>query len=619
MPPPITKKLVERQGFEQVHSVGLGPMTALIMVLAAAFLFLRPPHAHAQKPIRRVLIFNDFSPVSSPGIALLDQSIVGGLDNNKYQMEVYAETIEAALFSDESSQHRIHDWYPVKYADRKPDVIVTVGPSSLRFMIESQAKLFANTPTVFCATTEEMLDQLKLSSLMTGVFVVAQPEKTLLAALKLQPNTRHVFVTGGAGRFDRDMEGIARAAFRKYESKLEFTYFTDLDMPTLLTRLRSLPPDSIVYHTAITQDAAGNHFIDSAQSVPLVVSASNAPVFVADDVDLGRGTVGGDLISWAVNGRAAGAIIDRVLNGERPQDIPISKSDNVYMFDWRALRRWGFKESNLPPGSAVLFRQPSVWERTKWVWIAALLIILGLSALAIYLHINRKRLRRARDEQLQLSGMLINAEEKERSRLASELHDDFSQRLALLTLGLENAADTLPEKETVTRQQLHDLLNSASELGADIHTLSHRLHSSTLQNLGLIPGVSALCKEFSGRHGIEVDFSSENVPRPVDPDVALCSFRIVQEGLQNLKKHSGATKGQVNLRNVGNKLHISVYDQGRGFDMKQMKDKAGLGIRSMGERVHLLNGRFEIHSEPGKGTRIEACIPLHSANGHVEN
>ena len=228
-------------------------------------------------------------------------------------------------------------------------MIITVGPASLRYMVESHEIHSRGTPIVFCGTTEETLQHVTLDSNFTGVFGVTQPENTLLAALKLQPRTRHVFVTGGVGSFDRDWEeALAKESFRNYESKLEFTYLTELDMPSLLERLKHLPADSIVYHTAMTQDAAGSHFIDSTQSIPLIVSAANAPIYVMDDVDLGRGTVGGYLISWEADGQAAATIAARVLNGEKPQNIPIVKNNNVYMFDWRAMRRWGLNEEDLP-------------------------------------------------------------------------------------------------------------------------------------------------------------------------------------------------------------------------------------------------------------------------------
>ncbi len=589
------------------------------VAVVIALLFLQPLLAQQRRIVRRVLVFNDFGSISSPGVATLDHAIAAGLANSPYQIELYNENLEATLFPDEASQHRFREWYIRKYADRKPDVIITVGPASLRFMIESHERSFPNIPVIFCGTTEEMLGQLKPDSRFTGVWGVAQPEKTLLAALHLQPETKHVVVVGGTGAFDRSLEALTKESLRKYESRFEFTYLTDLDMPALLERLRRLPSKTIVYHTSMMEDAGGTHFIDATQAVPMIANAANAPVFVMDDVDVGEGTVGGYVVSWAADGQVAAGMAVRILDGVKPQEIPVVRNNNVYLFDWRALRRWGFKESDLPPGSTLLFKEISLWERTKWIWVGGLIIILCLSTLAAYLQFSRKQLKQARDAQLLLSGLLINAQEMERSRLASELHDDFSQRLALLTLGLDNLSEALPDSSQAAKRQLHELLNSASELGADLHTVSHRLHPSTLKSLGLVPGLKALCREFNSSHGTEIAFSSEDIPRAVAPNVALCLFRIVQEGLQNLRKYSGALQGQVNLREEGDRLFLSVSDEGRGFDAKEVRNRVGLGILSMGERARLVGGQFEIYSEPGKGTRINVWVPFQAEKGTAQD
>lgn len=247
-----------------------GARFALVLVVVAGFLFLQSPLAQQHSVVRRVLIFNDFGSISSPGVATLDQAVAAGLASSPYQIELYNENLEATLFPDEASQHRFREWYIRKYADRKPDVIITVGPASLRFMIESHQRSFPNIPVIFCGTTEEMTDQLKPDSHFTGVWGVAQPEKTLIAALHLQPETKHVVVVGGIGAFDRSLEALTKESLRKYESQFAFTYLTDLDMPTLLERLRRLPSKTIVYHTSMMEDAAGTHFIDAAQAVPMV-------------------------------------------------------------------------------------------------------------------------------------------------------------------------------------------------------------------------------------------------------------------------------------------------------------------------------------------------------------
>jgi len=569
----------------------------------------------------------------------------------------------------------------------------------------------------------------------TGVLGRLQPEETLNLALRLLPGTKHVVVTGGMGKFDYRWEVIAKQSFHHYESKLDFMYLTDLTMPTLLERLRNLPNNTIVYHTAITQDAAGEHFIDSADAVPLVASAANAPVFVMDDVDLRGGTVGGDLVNWADDARVAAGMAVRVLNGERPQDIPVVMSNNAYIFDWRALKRWGLKEKDLPPGSIVLNRQPSFWELYKRYILAGIFLLLAQSVAIFALLWQRARRRkteaklrkteekfskafrqsplaftltttkdhryvevndtferhtgwrrdevvgrtpseidlwvdpgqritflkqllanghvrdlevrfRTKDGQIRtglgsaelievngepcalsviaditerkraeealasLSGRLIKAQEEERSRIARELHDDYNQRLAMLAIDLERLAENAGDPSVKAGQHLRQLSNRASELGADLHSLSHSLHPSTLRALGLVAGLKGFCEEFAEQHGVQIDFGHENVPRGIPEEPALCLFRIAQEALRNVKRHSGANRAEVHVEWLDGRLHLSVSDRGRGLDWNKPAAECGIGLRSMEERLRVLGGRLEVHSGPMEGTRIDAWLPL---------
>ena len=173
---------------------------SLVLVLTAGFLLPQSAASAPVKEVRRVLILNVMGPLSSPGVALMDEAIVAGLQKSPYQIELYSEDLEATLFPDEASQRQFREWYIRKYRDRKPDVIIAVGLEPIRFMVESHEPFFPNTPIIFCGSTEEMLGELKLDSHFTGVWTVAQPEETLKAALALQPGTRHVVVVGGVGR-----------------------------------------------------------------------------------------------------------------------------------------------------------------------------------------------------------------------------------------------------------------------------------------------------------------------------------------------------------------------------------------------------------------------------------
>ena len=214
----------------------------------------------------------------------------------------------------------------------------------------------------------------------------------------------------------------------------------------------------------------------------------------------------------------------------------------------------------------------------------------------------------ADQERLDLAGRLINAQEQERSRLARELHDDFGQRLALLALNLERAEERV--KEPQVREELHKLWKESGEIGDDLHSVSHRLHSSTLETLGLTEGVRSVCAEFSSQHALEVEFVHKGVPKSTNPDTALSLFRIVQEGLRNVRTHSRATKVDVWLQGSAEAISLTLSDNGVGFKFSDSVASHGIGLRSMRERARILGGTFKVQSWPGQGTRIAVTVPL---------
>ena len=597
--------------------LGLGRTRHLGLALAvlAAISWSHPIAAAPTKEVRRILILNEAG-TSYPAISIINQGIQTALNDSPYRLEFYSEYMDTLLFPDPAAQQEFRDFYLRKYQNRKLDVIITVGPSPLKFMQEVHQRAFPGVPIVFSMPVGSVTGAPPLDSDFTGVENDMAPAKTLETALRLLPDTEHVVVVGGVSDFDKHLLAGVKEQLKPFTGRLDITYITGLAMSDLLEHLGRLPPHTLVLLTAVGRDATGTGF-KSSEAGPMVTTAANAPVFSLYDVYLNHGEVGGYLSSFSEQGKVAGAMALRLLSGVKPQDIPWVNGVNTYMFDWRALKRWGIRESDLPPGSVVLFGEISVWDRTKWIWISGLLIILALSLLATYLHYSRAELRKSRDTQVQLSGHLIKAQEKERSRVASEIHDDFSQRLALLAFGLQNTAETLPDSPDTLKQRLDEFRQSVCELGDDLHSLSHQLHSSTLDTLGLVIGLKSLCKEFGARQGIEIDFTSEDIPRTVRPDVSLCLFRITQEGLQNLKKHSGAKTAQLSLRHMGDRLFLSLSDEGLGFDPNSL-ETSGLGILSMRGRARVLGGEFEIHSKPGKGTRINVWVPFEPVEDPVK-
>jgi len=215
----------------------------------------------------------------------------------------------------------------------------------------------------------------------------------------------------------------------------------------------------------------------------------------------------------------------------------------------------------------------------------------------------------AKQERRELSRRLINAQERERARLARELHDDFSQRIAILTVEVDSLLQ-MTKDSIETNKRLSELNLEIKEIGTDLHSLSHRLHSSKLEILGLAASVKSFCAEFAERHGIRIDFSQKDVPVSIPPENALCLYRIVQEGLRNVSKHSHGSNAQVRLARSGDEISLMLLDNGIGFEPSSICASEGIGVLSMKERAGMLGGSFEIKSRPMHGTLITATVPF---------
>jgi signal transduction histidine kinase len=209
------------------------------------------------------------------------------------------------------------------------------------------------------------------------------------------------------------------------------------------------------------------------------------------------------------------------------------------------------------------------------------------------------------------SRRMIEALEQERARIARELHDDIGQRVALLTIELELQQNS-PDLPAEVRNRLGELRKQSFEIATDIQSLSHRLHSSKLEYLGLPAAMRGFCKEFSELQKVEVDFNTHDLPSPLSPDISLCLFRVLQEALRNSAKHSGVRHFEVRLWATSGEIHLTVANFGVGFNTETAKESRGLGLVSMEERLKLLNGTFSVESQLQRGTTIHARVPLNS-------
>jgi PAS domain S-box-containing protein len=424
---------------------------------------LLPAISSAQpNPLRRVLVFYEMG-LSSPTVGLVDQELRDALANAPYQIELYHEYLETILFPDPVVQQEFREWYIRKYRDRRPDLIIALGPSPLKFLVESQEKFFVDIPIVFGGAAELEADNPILDRHFTGVWERFEPEKTLEGALRLQPDTHHVVVVGGMSPFDRRLEALYKERLHSYENKLDFTYLTDLDMTSLLEQLKHLPPRTVVLYTHFGLDAKGTPYVGLSEAGPLISAAAKAPVFNPSDLALGHGEVGGYLHSVPAEARIVGEIAARILNGERPQDIPIVTAANTYTFDWQAMQHWGLKERNLPPGSIVLNREPTFWEAYRRYVVSGTLLLLAQATIIVALLWQWTR-RKKTQEAL----ALVN----ERLQLAMEAAKATSWHMDLKT-GLTTWSGCW--------QSMFG--GSANTYSAQIMDLSHQVHSEDRQRV----------------------------------------------------------------------------------------------------------------------------------------
>jgi PAS domain S-box-containing protein len=208
-----------------------------------------------------------------------------------------------------------------------------------------------------------------------------------------------------------------------------------------------------------------------------------------------------------------------------------------------------------------------------------------------------------------LAGKLLSVQEAERRRLAREMHDDLTQHLAVLAIEIGKMERKFQDPEDPVLETLRSIRERLVILSGDVHAISRQLHPSIIDDLGLVDAIKSECRTFTRREGIAIDYRTERMPPRIPEDVAICIYRIVQEGLRNVAKHADTTQLQISLTGKDDSIHLTIKDQGVGFDPKEMKKKLGLGHVSMQERVRFIQGDISIESQPGKGTVINVRTP----------
>ena len=646
-------------------------------------------------------------------------------------------SLDMARYADIDMQEALVDYLQKRQAKWQPDLVVPIGSPAGVFVADYRDRLFPEIPVLYTGMDQRRLPPGALRDNAAFVGESFHLPGFVEDMLQLAPATTNIAMVIGASALERLWADAFRREFASFTNRVNFTWLNELSFDQMLDRLSKLPPHSFIFVVLLLRDATGvTHNADEA--LKRIHAVANAPVNSIFQNQLGLGIVGGRLYQAELEGIESARTAIRILQGESASIFPPKVIGALPpRYDWRELRRWNIPEDALPPGSVVLFREQTVWQRYR-NWFIGGISLCGLQGLFIFVllvnHLRRRRAeqslrehrnrlrailntaveaiititdggliesanvatkkifgyhsseligkdislllppprhekharllpnsrsafssrrlrnghevcgcrkdgsrfpidlavseigladrrvftffvrditerRQAEQVARDLSGRLINAQEAERARLARELHDDITQRLARLAIDAGRAAMADKANGPLIREVRDGLIR----LSEDVHSLSYKLHPALLEDLGLADALKAECEQFAEQELIPIQSSLDAIPRGIPFDIGLCLFRVTQEALRNVARHARARTASVSLRSAKGGLELVVTDSGVGFNLDRHRHRPSLGLASMRERVRLVGGVLDIDSAPGHGTSVVAWVPLESA------
>ena len=556
--------------------------------------------------------------------------------------ELFSEYLDSTRFPGEHQAELLRDYLREKYAGQKIDVVVATPDPALDFLLQYRNDLFTNAPIVFVGIRRPPNEVVTTGPGLTGIIRANTHRKTLDLALKLHPQTGEVFVVSGSAERDKRFERIARQELAGYENKVRITYLTDLPVDELMNRVKELPQDSLILYVWQRSRLETEKALQTFNVLEKIRQTASVPIYGMGSRNVGYGIVGGYVQDSERNGLETAEIVRRILNGTRPQDIPVDSASSVPMFDWRELKRFGLSETSLPSGSVVRFKEFTLWEQYRWriVLVGALLVLQTLIITTLLLE--RRRRRRAKEALDRLNAELetrieqrtaaLKAKSRELESFAYSVAHDLKAPLRGIDgysrILLEDYSKSLASDGRTFLQTIRDSTNEMNQLIDDLLAYS-RLERRELNpdRIELAPIINSLVEEKK----------RETATRPINFVVKVNGATAMADasGLaQSLRNYlDNAIKFTCNVAEprieVGSKESAEscllwVRDNGIGFDM-QHHDRifdifqrlnvaddypgTGIGLAIVRKAMERMGGRAWAKSEPGHGATFYLEIP----------
>ena len=604
-----------------------------ILVVPAA----RP---QAIAPKRLVVLYWDNK--EFPGNARFEESFKAKLQlGRREDVEYYPEYFEASRFPAENQALTFRDHLKAKYAGHKVDVVVASADAPLNFLLQHRSDLFPSTPIVFVANNPPTSEMLAVWPGATGVHYKNAYRETLDLALRLHPETKHVFVISGSPQQDRRFEKAAQQELSGFE-KVQFSYLTDLPLAELIDRTRNLAANSVILYVWQQSLNEQGKLLESYEVLSRIAPGSSAPIYGFGTVILGSGIVGGYLQGPEMNGAKAAELTDRILSGTETRDIPVEQAQRVPMFDWRELRRWGIAENNLPPDSVVRFKEFTFWELYKWRIVGMITLVILQAAFIAVLLVERRRRQRARqaldrlnaelEERIAARTSALNAKSRELETFAYSVAHDLKAPLRGIDgysrLLLEDHAADLNDEGRSFLQTISGSAEEMSQLIDDLLEYSRlerrEFKQDRVELRPLITTVVEQKKREASETSIDFIINVNGGSVVADPSGLTQSLR---NYIDNAVKFTGKVSNpriEVGSKETMKNFVVWVKDNGVGFDMKyhdrifnifqrlnagEEYPGTGVGLAIVRKAMERMGGRAWAESQPGRGATFFLEIP----------
>jgi signal transduction histidine kinase len=565
------------------------------------------PAAATEREPRRVLIIHsfgrDFAPFDAV-IAAFRRELASGADTPVVFLEA---ALDAGRDIGADEQRAFAAYLDTRFAAPAPDLIVSSGAPAAQFVLRHRQQLFPEVPVLLTAIDVRFVPRAALRSRDIVAANRLDLARSFEAILRVRPETDTIAVVVGATPLERAWRREMERDTAFLAERVRFVWLDKLSLAQMKERVAALPPTGAVFYALLVVDADGVPH-ERMDALAELKRAAQVPVFSLFEAEMGRGVVGGPLWPQSRVGHDAARAVLRSWSAPPPaQPVVLISEMAAPVYDWRELQRWRIDEARLPPDAELRYREPSQWAAHRKEIAAAAAVIAAQAALIGAMLVQRKRRRRAEQEARTLGGRLITAYEDEGRRLARELHDDITQRLAGVAMeaaALQRVGD--PAARTAAAQSIGGEL---AQLSRDVHALSYRLHPSAIDDLGLCEALRIECDRAARRGEVDVRFDGDVAAGAARGPSALALYRVAQEALRNALRHASPRHLRVELRAEDGGTRLSVADDGCGFDPEAPRERASLGLASMRERVALLGGRLHVHSRRGQGTTVSAWVP----------